>query len=196
MIKGLYFDLDGIYFNKGLDVFIQNLSATYALSQTTLSALMKRSAEVLDYKRGKLSGKEFFEYVSKVMKSNIPESEYLEEMVAGFVRNVDARNFLVKVKSEGYKTLACSNIFKELVQMLDLKFSFLKDFDVKVFSYEVGALKPDKKMFEVLIERAKLDPSEILYLEDDKESFDMAESLGFIAVHGDRLEIIRSRLGI
>jgi putative hydrolase of the HAD superfamily len=61
---------------------------------------------------------------------------------------------------------------------LQLKFQFLDDFDTKVFSYEVGFLKPDKRIFQELVKRSGVKPEEILYSDDCEEKLTGAKEIG------------------
>lgn len=190
MIKGVYFDLDGIYFNRGIDAFIKNFSSTYALNEFLLKSLIKTSKEAKDCKMGTLSLKEFFEFVSRGLGKNIPSNEFLEELTAGYELNHNSKELCLKLREKGYKTLICNNNFKELIELLEFKFSFLKDFDVKVFSFDFHVLKPDQKMFEILLSESGLSPSEILYVEDDRLSFEQTKKMGFESYPGGEFEVL------
>lgn len=54
----------------------------------------------------------------------------------------------------------------------------MKDFDIKIFSYEVIVLKPDKKIFEKLVAESGMQPDEIVYSDDSPEKFTEADELG------------------
>ena len=79
------------------------------------------------------------------------------------------------------KTCLCSNNFVTRIRELDTKFGFLKDFDVKVFSYEVGIMKPEKGIFEALISQSGVKPEEIVYADDDESKLQGAIDLGINA---------------
>ena len=52
-------------------------------------------------------------------------------------------------------------------------------FDKIYASYEVGATKPDKKIFEFMIEDSEMIPSETLFVDDGKKNIEIGEELGF-----------------
>jgi HAD superfamily hydrolase (TIGR01509 family) len=64
------------------------------------------------------------------------------------------------------------------IRELNKKFDFLKDFDVQVFSYDVGVTKPDKKIFESLVKKSKVDANQIVYSDDSPIKLSGAEELG------------------
>jgi HAD superfamily hydrolase (TIGR01509 family) len=73
-----------------------------------------------------------------------------------------------KLRQKGYKTGICSNNFPSRIRELENKFHFLENFDVHVFSFEVGVMKPDSRIFQVLIDKSGVGPNQIIY-SDDKE---------------------------
>ena len=55
-------------------------------------------------------------------------------------------------------------------------------FEQCVLSYEVGAIKPDERIFRVAAERAGFAPAEIFYTDDTPGHVEAAKALGFDAV--------------
>jgi HAD superfamily hydrolase (TIGR01509 family) len=51
-------------------------------------------------------------------------------------------------------------------------------FDVAIFSYEVGVLKPERWIFEALVKKSACSPREILYADDTEEKLLWAQELG------------------
>jgi putative hydrolase of the HAD superfamily len=83
-----------------------------------------------------------------------------------------------KVRAAGYKTVICSNNFPARIDGLHKRFGFLDDFDVAVFSYEVGISKPAKEIFQTLIAKASVEAHEIVYSDDDESKMVGANELG------------------
>ena len=92
--------------------------------------------------------------------------------------NIMNVNHVKNVRNAGYKTLICSNNFPARINGLQNRFGFLDDFDVHVFSYDVGFDKPSKEIFQILIERAEVFPEEVFYSDDDETKMDGAKELG------------------
>lgn len=56
-------------------------------------------------------------------------------------------------------------------------------FEIIVDSSEVHILKPDERIFRILLERLQLKPEECLFIDDGIDNIQAAEKLGFITVH-------------
>jgi HAD superfamily hydrolase (TIGR01509 family) len=55
--------------------------------------------------------------------------------------------------------------------------------EARVFSCEVGAMKPDSRIWLALLERAALDARECLYIDDLSANCRAAAGLGFFAIN-------------
>ena len=56
--------------------------------------------------------------------------------------------------------------------------SFIEEFDGGVFSYKEKCIKPDRKLYECLLERYSILPEQALFLDDRKENVEAARMLG------------------
>ncbi len=99
-------------------------------------------------------------------------------MKSSYEINDGVRDYVIKVRNAGYKTYICSNNFETRIRELDNKFDFLSLFDVHVFSYEVGYMKPAKEIFETLVKKSGVRPEEIVYSDDDETKMQGAKELG------------------
>lgn len=177
MIKGIIFDLDGVYFKNGKKNFVENVSSKFGVDKTLVEQVFLKSKEMDQYKEGKLSGDEFWNYAIKEWKISSTPKELLKVLQQGYETNALAIDLIHKVKSKGIKAIICSNNFKERIQVLDERFGFLKDFDAIILSYEYKKLKPD--LLRVVPEKAKLPVEEILVIDDSEKNIDGAKQLGF-----------------
>ena len=72
-------------------------------------------------------------------------------------------------------------LFKQLsnrINSLEEKWGIRDLFDVKVFSYEVGIMKPAKEIFQVLVDKTGVLPQEIVYSDDNESKLQGANELG------------------
>ena len=98
-----------------------------------------------------------------------------KEMFAPIQNNIE---ILKRLKDNGYKTYALSNFIKEAFEFVYSKFEFLKLFDGMILSYREKVIKPEKAIYEILLQRYNLIPKECLFI-DDTEIFVLgAQKLG------------------
>jgi len=175
-IKAICFDLDGVYFteNSYIDFRLKlgGNDETYEV--------LKASEQIKRLRKGLISEGEFWDYAKKTLKLNLTNEQVFAMLCDSYAVNTQIVDIVRKVRKLGYKTCICSDNFITRVRELDKKFNFLNDFDVKVFSYEVGSFKADadKKMFKALIERSGVKPEELVYSDNDEFKLGGARELG------------------
>jgi len=85
------------------------------------------------------------------------------------------------LKAKGYQLYFLSNysekLYKDTVHQMD----FLSEFQGGIFSYEVKCIKPDPRIYKLLLEKYNLKPEETIFYDDRKVNVDTALSLGIVA---------------
>jgi len=195
MIKAITFDLDGVYFLKGKENFIASLEKLGVSVEEAERVFLKSDQMNKLYKTGKMSGEEFWAWALGEWKLvNFTAPQIVELLIGGYEINRDAQTLVKDLRAKGYRTAICSNNFPERIRGLGRRFDFLKDFDVKVFSYEVGVTKPDPRIFEELVRRSGCAPEEIVYSDDDETKLTSATRLGIQAFVYENFPQFRRKL--
>ncbi|PIZ57548.1 hypothetical protein COY23_01230 [bacterium (Candidatus Torokbacteria) CG_4_10_14_0_2_um_filter_35_8] len=178
MIKAICFDLDGIYFTKqGKEKFNQEIM-NLGVSKEDVEYVLYKSPEMIDFKKGEISEDEFWSFARKYWQVNKTNDEFIKLLVKGYEINSEVDEIVKKVRKNGYKACVCSNNYKSRVEGLQKKFNFLQNFDVVIFSYQIGIMKPEKGIFKELLKRAGIKPKEMIYSDDNKDKLQGALSLG------------------
>ncbi|HEX4745568.1 MAG TPA: HAD family phosphatase [Gaiellaceae bacterium] len=99
------------------------------------------------------------------------------EMLAGEIQ--ETVEVLAELRVAGVRLLALSNWSAETFPVARERFDFLGWFEGIVVSGEVGLVKPDRRIFEHLVERFALEPEETLFIDDSAANVAAARSLGF-----------------
>jgi 2-haloacid dehalogenase len=103
-------------------------------------------------------------------------SETLGKAIEGTVE------ILRELLDAGVRVVALSNWSADTYPVALERFAFLGWFEVVVISGEVGASKPDPRMFEALMARHAVDPAEAVFIDDSPANVAAAARLGFHAL--------------
>ncbi len=176
-IRAICFDLDGVYFTSaGFKSFKQRIM-DMGVSKEKVDYILH--GEPMDrFKRGEVQENEFWQDAVQYWGLPVSPDEIIRLISLGYEVNPEVDSLVKRLRSNGYLTCICTNNFSTRINKLEERFHFLQHFDVRVFSYEVGILKPDKKIFEVLVERCKCKPEEIVYSDDNESKLRGAKELG------------------
>lgn len=178
MAKVITFDLDGVYFPNGKKNFIASLIAL-GVPESEVKRVFANSDQMnLQYKLGKMTDQEFWTWAASEWKLNITWQELTKLLIDSY--DVDDRVVatIKKLRSQGYKTAVCSSNFPARINGLQEKFNFLDNFDIKVFSHEVGINKPDPRLYQLLVDRSQVEAKEIILTDDHLPSIEGAKSVG------------------
>ena len=120
-----------------------------------------------------------------------------DEMFDGPIE--DSVAVLRQVRERGHPLYAITNWSAETFPRARKRWVFLGWFDDIVVSGEVRAIKPEREIYDVLVERTGLDPATTVFIDDREPNIQAAENLGFIALKFEDAAKLRKdlvRLGV
>jgi len=106
----------------------------------------------------------------------------------------DSVKLLQELKEQGYSIFGLTNWSAETIQIAYRRFDFFKLFDGIVVSGEEKLIKPDKRIYQVLLYRYKLKAEESVFIDDNADNIKAALELGFNAVLFDNIVNVRKQL--
>ena len=103
-----------------------------------------------------------------------------EEMLGG---TYEENTKLIKPLKEKYKVYGLTNWSAETIHLAMKRYDFFHDLDGIVVSGEEKLAKPDRRLYEILLERYSLQPGESLFIDDNAANIETARELGFQVIH-------------
>jgi len=103
------------------------------------------------------------------------------EMVAGAIEQTV--EILTELKGAGRALYALSNWSAETFPHARKRFEFLGWFDCAVISGEIGLVKPNREVFDFLLEKTGRRAEECVFIDDSLANVAAARELGFDAIH-------------
>ena len=103
-----------------------------------------------------------------------------EEMLGG---TYDENTNLIVPLKERYKVYGLTNWSAETLPLAMKRYNFFQELDGMVVSGEEKMVKPDRRLYEVLLERYALRAEESLFIDDNAANIETARDLGFQVVH-------------
>lgn len=100
------------------------------------------------------------------------------QMMTPLTKNV---KIVQELKDRGYALYLLSNFHKETIETMFERYDFFKLFDGGIISANEHLVKPDKKIYELLLKRYHLNPEESLFIDDMLANIRAAQELH---IHG------------
>ena len=132
-------------------------------------------------------------------KSIIPDrlkeaSKFIPKLFEYNIRCVNPFNYTIplidKLKAAGYNVYFLSNWSKWSYELLDKyrKFDFLEKMNGGVWSWQTGCMKPNERIYRILLNKYNLNPEECVFFDDLKDNVEAANDIGIKGVLFDRLD--------
>ena len=134
-----------------------------------------------DFERGKISESEFIITMLSAIDNKIDDETFCEYYSDIFSLNKDVISLLPVLK-KNYKLFLLSNTDSIHKNYRWEKYDFLKYFDAIILSFEVGAVKPEERIYHAVEQASGFSSEEHFYIDDIQEYVDAAKKIGWDAV--------------
>ncbi len=178
MIKNIIFDVGKVlvYFEPAQH--LKNLGYDEAAQAAVMNAVFDHPLWD-ENDRGSMTPAEFEE----AFVANAPE---YEEQIRETLQTVEGTIDLLphsliwvrELKSRGFRLYILSNYGEHTLEQTKHKLKFLPYMDGVIFSYEHKVIKPESKIYEILLQKYGLDPNECVFIDDRQENIEAAEAFG------------------
>jgi 2-haloacid dehalogenase len=180
-IQAVVFDLGGVLVDWNPRHLYRGLFESEAEMERFLAEVTSSEWNALQDE-----GRPFAEAIEALAREHPGKRELIEayfarwpEMLAGEVPGtVDV---LAELRSSGVRLLALTNWSSETFPFALERYPFLSWFEAIVVSGDVRMRKPNRDIFEHLLERFGLDASRTFFVDDSEANVEAARSLGFAA---------------
>lgn len=178
-MKAIIFDMYGVIMKAPEGDLIPFIANDFPdITDEFINGLWKKAAS------GFKSSHEFFHSIGYKEKINNIEKEYLDtiEIDGSFLD-------IAKKLKRNYKLVLLSNDISEWSKYLRCKFGLDELFDNIIISGDYGYLKPDIRLFNMILDCLSLPASECCYIDDREKNLNQATQLGIKAILFNRRNI-------
>jgi FMN phosphatase YigB (HAD superfamily) len=188
------FDLGKVLLDFDYRIAARRIAGRSKLDWPAVQTFLDHSPLLFTYETGLMTRQQFYEAVCKETGFNGTIAEFgaffadifwpIEPMVA----------LHAELRAKGLPTYIFSNTNDLAMEHINRNFAFMHDFTAHIFSYQVGAMKPAVKIYEVLEKLCGCRGAEILYLDDRQENVDGGAARGWQVILQTTPEKSRARM--
>lgn len=176
-IKAIVFDIGSVVTKRQRILIAEILSKHYKIDlDKFLTAMFKKRSKIVT---GKISGMEYYkDFANRLKIKDFNEFKRRWESLMEKHINPNKRvQSLIKNLKKNYRIIAFTNVTKD-AEKIRFKKRVYDYFDIKLISFIEGMKKPDKDFYKLLIKRSKLNPNELLFIDDIKKNLLTAQKFG------------------
>lgn len=134
---------------------------------------------------GQISPDEFFEEASAKIGYRGEIDLFRTAFEDIFDLNERMVNFIEEKKAEETRLFLLSNTNGIHVPFFEKTYPVFGMFDDRIYSHEVGLMKPNPAIFDLAIEKFGLVPEETIYIDDRAENCEAGREAGLLAIQYD-----------
>jgi glucose-1-phosphatase len=186
MIKNIVFDLGNVLISFKPSEYLDRKDYPENLKSKILSEIFS-SKEWLLLDNGDITTSEAIESISSTSSLTKEEITGIFDLRTDLIFPIDQNvKLLPELKKQGYKLYFLSNFPLDVFEDIKSDYYFFRFFDGGIISAEAKSSKPDKRIYEILIEKYDIVPGESLYIDDLEANVKTAELLGMkgLITHG------------
>lgn len=181
-IKNIIFDLGAVMFDWNPKSISERFTSDVDL-QNRIQSQLYYHQDWKDFDCALITETEATKRASERLDVSLAQAQELFKQTKESLTLISkTRDILCEVKAKKLKAYCLSNISPELFNYVYERHDLFEMFDGIVTSGEEQIGKPNKRIFEILLERHLLKAEECLFIDDSSENTTSAEELGITTI--------------
>ena len=186
-IEALLFDLGKVLIDFNFESGVQALHASCSISRNRFEEVLWDETWICRYERGEISTGEFHSYLRESAALTMDLPDFCRVWSSVFLPGLLVSENLLASLKKRYPLILVSNTNEAHFEFIRSKYGVTEYFNHHVLSYEVGSMKPDRKIYERAIHVSGYRPEALFFTDDREENVRAARQLG-IHAHQFRTE--------
>lgn len=185
MIKNLLFDLGGVIMEIRRKNCVKAFEALGMAEADTLLGEYSQSGVFAGLEDGSLSVERFHDEIRRIIGRSVSDDQIDTAFQRFLVGIPEHRLEALEELHKRFSLYLVSNT-NPIMWNDEIRRNFCKQgkdagyyFDGVVLSYETGAMKPDRRIFDCVVERFGIKPDETLFFDDSRSNLEAAAAMGF-----------------
>lgn len=181
--KNIVFDLAGVVFFWKPQELIEEIFP-HAEEQQLIAEKLFGHPDWLELDRGTLDVDEASERAASRTGLEMSRIATLLRRIPDHLRlNKQTLQLIKELKGKGLRLYCLSNMHTHSIDVLETRNDIWEAFDGIVISCRVGSIKPELAIYQHILERFDLEPTETVFTDDMLENLEAAAQLGITTIH-------------
>lgn len=183
MIKNIVFDVGKVLVDFDWQGFMDTLAFPPEIYEKVANATVL-SDLWNEFDRSRMSDEEILQgFLEKAPDCETEIMRFWNNMGNCIKRYDYAHSWIQSLQEMGYRVYLLSNYSRRMYFQSIEELSFVEQVDGAVFSFEVQATKPEREIYDALLEKYQMNPTECVFLDDNRSNIIAANQLGMATIH-------------
>ena len=192
--RALIFDIGGVLIRVDISRAMDGLASGLSLTPQDVWSAIEKDPRWLDWQEGRISPRDWHLRLTKRLGASLTFEQFTEVWNRALDPNpIHSEAFLEKL-SKNYRLALLSNTDPIHMSNEEARFPFLRFFPIRIYSYRVGASKPDPVIYREALQACKVRAEEAVYIDDVAAYAEAAQRLGMSGIVFQSPEQLQSDL--
>lgn len=192
--KAIIFDIGNVLIHFDAERMLRQISHVLGISESQAIDLYMHQELGILYEKGLVTSEEFFQRFRQLAQLPHADEAFWRAFCDIFKPNPEMETLIRDLKERGQRLVLLSNTCEAHFDYIYKEFELLTLFDSAILSYQVGARKPERAIFEAAVKAAGVPPQQCLYTDDITAYVSAARELEIPAVTFTSASAIRLHL--
>jgi putative hydrolase of the HAD superfamily len=180
--RAIIFDIGRVLIRVDISRAMGGLASGLTLTPQEVWSAIEKDPHWLDWQEGRMSPRDWHLHLTKRLGASLTFEEFSEVWNRALdPKPIHSEAFLEKL-SKNYRLALLSNTDPIHMSHEEARFPFFRFFPVRIYSYQVGASKPDPIIYRQALQACKVRAEEAVYIDDVAAYAEAAQRLGMTGI--------------
>ena len=192
--RAIIFDIGRVLIRVDISRAMDGLASGLSSTPQDVWSTIEKDPRWLDWQEGRISPSDWHLYLTKRLGASLTFEQFSEVWNRALDPNPIHSDSFFEQLSKSYRLALLSNTDPIHMSNEEARFSFFRFFPIRIYSYRVGASKPDPLIYREALKACNVRAEEALYIDDVSAYADAARRLGMTGIVFQSPEQLRSDL--
>ena len=193
-VRAIIFDIGRVLIRVDVSRATNGLASGRSLSPQEVWSAIEKDPLWMDWQEGRVSPRDWHLHLSKRLGTSTTFEQFAELWNSALdPEPIQPESFLKKLANK-YRLALLSNTDPIHMSHEEARFPFFRFFPVRVYSFRVGASKPNPLIYREALKGCKVKAEEAVYIDDIPAYAEAARRLGMAAIVFQSHEQLRGEL--
>jgi HAD superfamily hydrolase (TIGR01509 family) len=180
--RAIIFDIGRVLIRVDISRAVDGLASGLTLTPQDVWSAIEKDPHWLDWQEGRISPRDWHLHLTKRLGTSLTFEEFSEVWNRALdPKPIHSEAFLHKL-SKNYRLGLLSNTDPIHMSHEEARFPFFRFFPIRIYSYQVGASKPDPIIYRQALHACKVGAEEAIYIDDVAAYAEAARRLGMTGI--------------
>lgn len=181
-IRAIIFDIGRVLIRVDISRATSGLASGLSLTPEEVWSAIEKDPRWPDWQEGRISPRDWHLHVTKRLGASLTFEQFTEVWNRALdPKPIQSESFLEKL-SKKYRLALLSNTDSIHMTEEEARFPFFRFFPIRIYSFRVGASKPDPVIYREALKACKVRAEEAVYIDDITAYAEAAQRLGMTGI--------------